>query len=314
MENFIQMLPKAELHIHIEGSLEPYMMMDLAKVNGIKLKYSTLDEVHQAYKFSNLQEFLDLYYQGMSVLNTENDYYTLAYSYLLKAHSQNVTHAEIFFDPQGHLSRGVSFNTLINGLTRAINDAEKNLAIKAKLILCILRHLPESDALKTLELALDHKDKFIGIGLDSSENGHPPRKFKQLFDEARHQGLRLVAHAGEEGPASYIWEAIDILGVERVDHGNNAVDDIALMRRLAIDKIPLTMCPLSNKSLQVVPDLKDHQLRKFLESGIIATVNSDDPAYFGGYINENYIELAKALNLNEYELKLISDNSFAAKF
>ena len=314
MKTFIEQLPKAELHIHIEGSLEPQMLLNLAHKNKIDIKYKTLSEVKQAYNFSNLQEFLDIYYQGMSVLITEEDFFDLAYAYLSKANCQNITHAEIFFDPQGHLARGVSFATIISGLTRAVNSARANLDIHASLILCFLRHLPESNALKTLEMALDFKQHFIGIGLDSSELGFPPHKFKNVFNLARQHGLHLVAHAGEEGPADYIWEAIDILGVERIDHGNNAISDPVLIKRLAQDKIPLTMCPLSNQCLKVVPDLSKHQLRKFLDSGVIATINSDDPAYFGGYLNENYFALADAIRLTKDELSLLAQNSIQARF
>ena len=314
MEEFIQQLPKAELHIHIEGSLEPEMLMDFAIQNNIKLKYNSIEEISAKYKFSNLQEFLDLYYQGMSVLITETDFFNLTYHYLEKAHRQNVLHTEIFFDPQGHLSRGIKFNVLITGITKAIDHAKSTLGIDAKLIMCFLRDLSESEAIKTLETALEYREKFIGIGLDSAEIGHPPSKFKNLFNFARGEGLHLVAHAGEEGPASYIWEAIDILGIERIDHGNNAISDPELMRRIAKDKIPLTMCPLSNKCLKVVPNLQNHQLLKFLDAGILATINSDDPAYFGGYINENYIALAKSLNLSLSVIEQLAKNSMLARF
>lgn len=314
MKTFIQQLPKAELHIHIEGSLEPQMLLNLAQKNKIDIKYKTLSEVKQAYNFANLQEFLDIYYQGMSVLITEEDFFDLAYAYLSKANCQNVTHAEIFFDPQGHLARGISFATMISGMTKAIDSARANLGIHASLILCFLRHLPESEALKTLEIALEFKRYFIGIGLDSSELGFPPRKFKAVFDLARQHGLHLVAHAGEEGPAEYIWEAIDILGVERIDHGNNAISDPTLIKRLVQDKIPLTMCPLSNQCLKVVPDLSKHQLRKFLDKGVVATINSDDPAYFGGYLNDNYLAMAKAIKLTKDELILLAQNSLQARF
>ena len=314
LQDFINELPKAELHIHIEGSLEPQMMMDLAVKNKINLKYASVVDIAAAYKFANLQEFLDLYYQGMSVLITEEDFYFLAYAYLTKVHSQAVRYTEIFFDPQAHLSRGVSFATMINGLTSAITAAKANLGIDAKLIMCFLRHLSEVEALNTFEIALDYRDKFIGIGLDSSEAGHPPSKFKRLFRLAAEHGLHLVAHAGEEGPADYVWQAIDILGVERVDHGNNAITDSQLIRRLAIDKIPLTMCPLSNQCLKVIPDLSQYQLRKFLDAGVVATINSDDPAYFGGYINENYMALVSALGLNKHEVETLAQNSLNSVF
>ena len=314
MQNFIQQLPKAELHIHIEGSLEPQMLLDLATKNKVAVKYSTIHEAKQAYRFNNLQEFLNLYYQGMSVLITEDDFYQLTYAYLLKAHDQNVKYTEIFFDPQAHLSRGVQFATVINGLYRAIEQAKLVLGIEAALILCFLRDLAEDDAIKTLELALDYRDKFIGVGLDSAEINNPPSKFKHVFALARDYKLHLVAHAGEEGSSQYIWDAIDILGVERIDHGVQAMNDFALMKRLAKDKIPLTMCPLSNQSLQVVPDLTNYPIREFLNAGMTVTINSDDPAYFGGYINANYLALAQSLNLTRYELDILAKNSLQARF
>lgn len=314
MKQIIQTLPKAELHIHIEGSLEPEMLMRLAQRNRVTLPYNSLEEIAQAYDFSNLQSFLDLYYQGMSVLQSEEDFYELMYAYLQKSAAQNVTKAEIFFDPQGHTSRGVAWDIFMNGFKRALDDARVKLGIDGKLILCFLRHLPESDALKTFEAAMEYRDLFIGVGLDSSEVGFPPHLFKNVFRQAKAAGLYLVAHAGEEGPAEYVWEAIDILGVDRIDHGNNAINDLELVRRIAKDKLALTMCPLSNQRLKSVPDLSKHQLRKFLEEGVIATINSDDPAYFGGYVNENYLAIATALNLSEAELRILADNSLKACF
>lgn len=314
MQEFIQSLSKAELHVHIEGSLEPQLMLKLAARNNICLPYASVAEVAQAYRFNNLQSFLDLYYQGMSVLCTEQDFYELMLAYLVRAHQQNIGRAEIFFDPQGHIARGVNFAIFMPGFKRALQDARQAYGIDGQLILCFLRHLPETNALNTLAAALEYRDLFIGVGLDSSELGFPPRLFKNVFRQAQAAGLYLVAHAGEEAPASYVWEAIDILGVNRIDHGNNAINDLALVRRIAQDKLALTMCPLSNQRLCSIPDLRQHQLRKFMDAGVIVTINSDDPAYFGGYVNENYMALAVALNLNKSELSLIAQNSLDASF
>lgn len=265
MKNLIQNLVKAELHIHIEGSLEPDMMFELAQRNKIALPYKNVLEIQTAYQFSNLQSFLDLYYQGMGVLQTEQDFYDLMYAYLKKAASQNISKAEIFFDPQGHTSRNVKWDTFMYGFKKAMDDAKVNLGINGSLIMCFLRHLPESDALTTFEEAMNYRDLFIGVGLDSSEVGYPPSLFKRVFREARDAGLYLVAHAGEEGDASYVWEAIDELGIHRIDHGNNAINDLSLAKRIAADNLALTMCPLSNQRLQSVPDLSKHQLRKFMD-------------------------------------------------
>lgn len=314
MKQFIQQLPKAELHIHVEGSLEPEMLLRFANRNKVSLPYNNLNEVTAAYNFNNLQSFLDLYYQGMQVLQTEEDFYELMYAYLQKSAGQNVTATEIFFDPQGHTSRGISWNTFMNGFSKALNNARLNLGIDGKLILCFLRHLPEYDAINTLERALQYRDSFIGVGLDSSELGFPPHLFKQVFRQAKDNGLYLVAHAGEEGPAEYVWEAIDILGVDRIDHGNNAIQDIELVRRIARDKLALTMCPLSNQRLKSIPDLKRHQLRDFMNAGVIVTINSDDPAYFGGYVNENYLAISEALQLSECDLRALAQNSLTACF
>ena len=312
MQQLIQTLKKAELHIHIEGSLEPQMMMDLAVRNKIQLPYANVSQIEQAYNFENLQSFLDLYYRGMSVLQTEQDYYDLMMAYLRKVSAQNVVRAEIFFDPQGHLPRGIAWSTFMLGFERAINDARFELGIGGQLILCFLRHLPESDALRTFEAAMEYRDLFIGVGLDSSEQGFPPHLFKNVFRQAKDAGLYLSAHAGEEGPAEYVWEALDILGVDRIDHGNNAIKDIELVRRIARDKIALTMCPLSNQRLKSVPDLSLHQLRDFMDAGVIATINSDDPTYFGGYLNENYFAIADALKLSEIEIRQLAENSLLA--
>lgn len=306
--------PKAELHIHLEGSLEPQMILDLARRNNIQIKYSSLAEFAKAYQFNNLQEFLDLYYLGMSVLQTENDYFDLTYAYLTRAHQDNVTHSEMFFDPQAHLERGVSLDVIMNGLWRAIIQAKADYGINANLIPCFLRHLSEDNALSVFNALMNYRDKIIGIGLDSSELGNPPSKFKNLFNLARKERLKLLAHAGEEGPVSYIWDALDILGVDRIDHGNAILSDQALIKRIATDKIALTMCPLSNRCLRVVPDLNKHQAIELLSHDVCVTINSDDPAYFGGYINQNYIELATALNLTDIEINKLIENSLTAKF
>ena len=310
----IARLPKAELHIHIEGSLEPELMFALAKRNNIRLPYPDVAALRRAYAFTNLQDFLDLYYQGMSVLLTEADFYDLAMEYFRKVASQNVRYVEFFFDPQGHTARGVAFDTVIAGLTRAQADAEANLDLRSRMIMCFLRHLDEADAERTLDQALRHKDKITGIGLDSSEVGHPPSKFRHVFRRAREAGFKLVAHAGEEGPPDYVWEAIDVLGIDRIDHGNRALEDPALVKRLAKDGLALTVCPLSNLRLCGVKDMKDHPLRRMLDAGLTVTLNSDDPAYFGGYVNENYASVGAALGLSATELTEIARNGFAASF
>jgi adenine deaminase len=311
---FVDELPKAELHIHIEGSLEPELMLALARRNGVRLAYDSVDALRRAYDFSRLQDFLDLYYQGMSVLRTEQDFYDLAWAYLTRVHKQNVRYVEMFFDPQGHTARGVAFSVVIDGLSRALADARRDLGVQARLIMCFLRHLDEADAERTLDQALPYKDRIIGIGLDSSEVGHPPSKFKTVFRRARQEGLLLVAHAGEEGPPEYVWEALDVLGVDRIDHGNRALEDAALVARLARDRMALTVCPLSNLRLCVVDDLRRHPLRRMLDSGLFVTLNSDDPAYFGGYMNENFHAVQSALDLSKDELRTIARNGFAASF
>lgn len=308
--------PKAELHIHLEGSLEPQMMLDLAHRNNVKIleQYSTVAKLSNAYQFGNLQQFLNLYYLGMSVLLTEQDYFDLTFAYLTKAHQDNVTHCEMFFDPQAHTQRGIPISIVFKGICRAIEKAEADYAIQASLIPCFLRHLSESNALKTFDDLMHYRDKIIGIGLDSTEHGNPPTKFKNLFDRARKEKLKLVAHAGEEGPASYVWEALDVLGVDRIDHGNVILSDKDLIKRIAKDGIALTMCPLSNRCLQVVSDLKNHPALLLLNQGVKVTINSDDPAYFGGYVNQNYLELANGLNLSEFDLQCLIKNSLGAKF
>lgn len=308
----INQLPKCELHIHIEGSLEPELMFALAARNNIRLPYQSVDALRRAYRFTQLQDFLNLYYQGMSVLITERDFFDLAWAYLERARADNVRHVEMFFDPQGHTSRGVAFETVVNGLHRACREARDRLGIKASLIMCFLRHLDEADAERTLDAALAHKSNIIGVGLDSSERGHPPSKFKRVFNRARDAGFHCFAHAGEEGPPSYVWEALDLLGVRRVDHGNRALEDATLVGRLVREKIPLTVCPLSNLKLCVVRDLKHHPLRDMMQKDLLVTLNSDDPAYFGGYVNDNYRALEKSIALTPQEIIAVARNGFAA--
>ena len=312
VRSLIARLPKCELHIHIEGSLEPEMMFALGRRNGIKLPYELVEALRRAYQFGNLQDFLDLYYQGMSVLITEQDFYDLALAYLRRAHADNVRHVEMFFDPQGHTSRGIAFATVIGGLHRAIVDAEHELGISASLIMCFLRHLDEADAEKTLDSALAFRDKIVGVGLDLAEVGNPPSKFKHVFARAREAGLFLTAHAGEEGPAAYVWEALDLLGVGRIDHGNRSLDDQALVGRLAREQLALTVCPLSNLRLCVVDELAHHPLRRMMDKGLMVTLNSDDPAYFGGYVNDNYRAVSDALALGRDEIIAIVRNGVRA--
>ena len=311
---FIAGMPKAELHLHIEGSLEPELAFRLAQKNGVRLPYASVEALRAAYAFSNLQSFLDIYYQGMSVLLHEQDFYDLTWAYLEKARRQNVVHTEIFFDPQGHIPRGVAMGTVIGGIHRALADAETRFGVTSRLILCFLRHLDEDDALRTLDAALPFKDRIAGVGLDSSEVGHPPSKFKHVFRRARGEGLRAVAHAGEEGPPEYVWEALDVLGAERIDHGVRALEDKALVHRLAKDKVTLTVCPLSNVKLRVFDAIDRHPLRAMLDAGLAATVNSDDPAYFGGYVNENFTETGAALGLTTTQIRQLARNAFTGSF
>ncbi len=308
----IDRLPKCELHIHIEGSLEPELMFALARRNDIRLPFASIDALRQAYRFRNLQDFLDIYYQGMSVLITEQDFCDLAFAYLQRAHADDVRHVEMFFDPKGHTARGIAFSTVVNGLHRAIADAHRELGVQASLIMCFLRHLDEADAEKTLDSALAFRDKIVGVGLDSSEAGHPPSKFKHVFGRAREAGLFVTAHAGEEGPPSYVWEALDVLGVGRIDHGNRSLEDQALVGRLARERLALTVCPLSNLRLRVVDDLSHHPLRRMMDKGLVVTVNSDDPAYFGSYLNENYRAVSDALSLPRGEIVAIVRNGVQA--
>ena len=314
IEEFIKGIPKAELHVHIEGTFEPELMFEIAKRNNVPVKYNSVEEIKNAYRFINLQSFLDIYYEGAGVLITELDFYDLTMAYLEKAHYQNVLHTEIFFDPQTHTSRGIKFGTVISGIKRALTDAQKKWGISSEIIMCFLRHLSEDEALLTLDEAHEFRDLIIGVGLDSSEVGHPPSKFKKVFEKAINKGFKIVAHAGEEGPADYVWEALDLLKASRIDHGINSMYDEKLVRELVKRKIPLTVCPLSNLKLKVVNNLEKHPLKSMLDIGIIATVNSDDPAYFGGYVNENFLALAKALHLSKKDIFQLAKNSFLASF
>ena len=310
----IQALPKAELHVHIEGTFEPELMFAIAQRNEISIPYKSVEEVKQAYNFHNLQSFLDIYYAGANVLIHEQDFYDLAWAYFEKCADDNVVHTEMFFDPQTHTDRGIAFETVINGLQKACDDAKAKLGITSHLIMCFLRHLSEEVAFKTLEQALPYKDRIIGVGLDSSEVGHPPSKFERVFAKAREAGFLVVAHAGEEGPAEYVWEALDLLKVNRIDHGVRSEEDPELMQRLIAEKMPLTVCPLSNLKLCVVDDMQQHNIRRLLQHGVHVTVNSDDPSYFGGYMNDNFIAIAEALDLSNEELKQLAINSFEASF
>jgi adenine deaminase len=310
---FIAGLPKAELHLHIEGSLEPEMLFALAQRNGVALPFADVAAVRAAYAFSNLQDFLDIYYQGMAVLQAEQDFFDLTAAYLARAEADMVRHVEIFFDPQGHTARGVPLANVIGGIARALAEAEAR-GLTSRLILCFLRHLSEAEAQATLDEALPYLSLIHGVGLDSSELGHPPEKFARVFARARDLGLKIVAHAGEEGPPDYVWQALDVLGVDRIDHGNRALEDAALVARIVAAGLTLTVCPLSNLKLCVVDDLARHPLRRMLQAGLKATVNSDDPAYFGGYVNANFIAVADALDLDRNEIITLAHNSFDGSF
>jgi adenosine deaminase len=311
----LQRMPKAELHIHIEGSLEPELIFALAQRNGVALAYPSVEALRAAYAFSDLQSFLDIYYAGASVLLHEQDFHDMAMAYFRRAAADHVVHAELFFDPQTHTERGVPFETVIRGLSRACADAREQLGVSAALIMCFLRHLSEEAAFATLEEALPFREHFIGIGLDSSERGHPPEKFARVYARCRELGLHLVAHAGEEGPPAYVWSALDVLKVERIDHGVRSIDDPVLMQRLAKERVPLTVCPLSNVKLCVYPAMAQHRLADLLAAGLCVTVNSDDPAYFGGYVNQNYLELFDALpQLGAREAYALAKNSLEASF
>ncbi|GMQ89875.1 MAG: adenosine deaminase [Gammaproteobacteria bacterium] len=314
MEAFIEGLPKAELHIHIEGSLEPELMFELAMRNNVPLRFRSVEEVRRAYEFTDLQSFLDIYYEGAGVLVKEQDFYDMTWAYLSKVRSQSVLYTEIFFDPQTHTDRGVSFETVVNGIHGALVDAERELGLASKLIMCFLRHLSAEAAAQTLKQALPFRDWIVAVGLDSSEIGHPPEKFAAVFDQARQSGFDAVAHAGEEGPPEYIWQALDLLKVSRIDHGVRCVEDTRLLERLAAEQTPLTVCPLSNVKLRVFDSMEQHNLKELLGLGLCATVNSDDPAYFGGYMTENFLAVHKALDLDRNELYRLARNSFEAAF
>ena len=317
MENLTQLirrLPKAELHLHIEGTLEPEMMFMLAERNNIELKFKSVEELRSAYNFSQLQDFLNLYYAGTSVLLKEQDFYDLTWAYLLKAKENNIIHTEIMFDPQAHTSRGVPFGVVIGGINRALINAQEKLGISSRLIMSFLRHLSEEKAFATLEESLPFRDMITAVGLDSSERGNPPEKFENVFAKAREYGFLAVAHAGEEGPPEYIWGALDLLKVSRIDHGNSCMFDKDLIETLSDNLIPLTVCPLSNLRLQVVKEISSHPLKAMLDSGLRVTVNSDDPAYFGGYLNDNFVTVAEGLSLTKEEIVELSHNSFVASF
>jgi adenosine deaminase len=314
MEEFIRGLPKAELHVHIEGTLEPEMMFELAWRNGVHLRFDSVEEVRAAYEFTDLQSFLDIYYEGAALLQTEQDFFDLTYAYLQRAAHDNVRRAEIFFDPQTHTSRGIAFETVITGIHRALEAGREDLGVSSGLIMCFLRHLSAEDANDTLEQSLPFADRLLAVGLDSSEVGNPPDQFEAIFTRARRKGLLVVAHAGEEGPPDYVWQALDILHARRIDHGVRAAEDEDLLTRLEQERIPLTMCPLSNVKLKVFPSLADHNLKLLLDRGIAVTVNSDDPAYFGGYVGDNYVAVAEALELTRDELVTLARNSIDASF
>ena len=311
---YIKKTPKTELHLHIEGTLEPDHMFKLAKRNNVSIPFKNVEEVKSAYNFKNLDSFLNIYYQSSKVLMNEEDFFDLTWAYLLKCKKDNVVHTEIFFDPQTHMDRGIDFNVVINGIYKALSKAKNELNITSKIIMCFLRHLDEESGFKVLSKAIKHKDKIIGVGLDSSELGNPPKKFEKLFKKAIEEGFLTVAHAGEEGPPEYIWEAIDLLKIKRIDHGVQCLKDEKLVKKLRESQIPLTVCPLSNIKLCVFDKLEQHNLKKIINEDLMATVNSDDPAYFGGYLNENLIKVQSALNLSRKEVKTLIINSFKSSF
>jgi len=314
LKQLVAQLPKAELHIHIEGSLEPAMMFDLAARNQVELPYPDVESITKAYNFNCLQDFLDLYYQGMSVLLTEQDFHDLTWAYLQRCHQQNVVHCEIFFDPQGHTERGIGFEVFMGGICSALDKAQAELGISSKLLMCFLRHLDEQSAFATLQAASPYLDRITGVGLDSSELGRPPHLFRKVFEQAGDLGLKRVAHAGEEGPPEYVYEALDLLNVDRIDHGNRSLEDEALVQRLVDEGMPLTVCPHSNLRLAVVKDMSEHPIRKMLALGLNACINSDDPAYFGGYMNENYNALIDAAGLTRDEIFQLTINAFESSF
>ena len=311
---FINKSPKAELHLHIEGSLEPELMFKLSKRNKIEIPFKSVEEIKAAYDFTNLDSFLKIYYEGSNVLINEEDFFDLTWEYILRCKQDNIVHTEIFFDPQSHLPRGVSFDTVISGIDKALKKAHKDFGITSKIIMCFLRHLDEDQCFDVLKQACNYKDKIIGVGLDSSEKGNPPTKFKKLFDQAMKEGFLTVAHAGEEGPPEYIWDSLNLLKVKRIDHGVQCLKDEKLVDKLSKEQIPLTVCPLSNVKLCVFDKLEDHNLKKMMKKGLRVMVNSDDPAYFGGYLNKNLIETSKALNLQIDDVKELIENSFKSSF
>ena len=311
---FINKSPKAELHLHIEGTLEPDLMFQLAKRNNIKIPFKDIDDVKKAYNFSNLESFLKIYYEGAKVLVKEQDFFDLTWEYVLKCKENNIVHTEIFFDPQTHTDRGIDFNTVINGIYEALKKAQKEFNLSFKIIMCFLRHLDEDSCFKILDEAIIHKNKIFGVGLDSSETGNPPEKFKKLFKKASENNFVTVAHAGEEGPPEYIWQALNLLNVKRIDHGVQCLKDEKLVKELFKSQIPLTVCPLSNIKLKVFNKLEDHNLKKMLDKKLMVMINSDDPAYFGGYLNQNLIEIQAALNLSKDDVKTLLVNSFKSSF
>lgn len=314
LDAYIKAIPKTELHLHIEGTFEPELLFKIAKRNKISIKYKSVEELRNAYNFNNLQEFLDIYYEGANVLLHEQDFYDLTFAYLEKCREENVVHTEVFFDPQTHTQRGVSFETVLGGIQKALNDAHKQWGITSCLIPNFLRHLSEDAAIETFKEALKFREHFVGFGLDSSEKGHPPAKFQRVFQMVQNEGFLAVAHAGEEGAAQNVWDALSLLNVARIDHGVRSVEDSVLLKELAVKQIPLTVCPLSNLKLKVVKQMKDLPLKILLDSNIVTTINSDDPAYFGGYINENYKAVAEAFSLTEKEIFILVENSFKASF
>ena len=311
---FLRELPKAELHVHIEGTLEPDLMFELSRRNRVPIRFKSVDEVAQAYQFTNLQSFLDICYEGARLLIEEQDFHDLTWAYLARVAQQGVRHAEIFFDPQAHTARGIPFSTVVSGMHRALDDGHQRLGISSRLILCFLRDLSAESAMETLQQALPFKHWIVAVGLDSAEVGNPPSKFKEVFERARKEGFKAVAHAGEEGPPQYIWEALDLLKVSRIDHGVRCIEDRRLVERLVREQIPLTVCPLSNVKLRVFDRIEDHNLKKLLDLGLCVTVNSDDPAYYGGYVLENYEAVQRALGLSEQDLRQLARNSIAAAF
>jgi len=314
MKDFLRKIPKAELHLHIEGTLEPELMFEIGSRNGIDIPFDSVEDVRRAYEFTDLQSFLDIYYQGANVLREERDFYDMTWAYLARVQEQNVRHVEIFFDPQTHTDRGISFQTVIAGITRALDDAEERFGMTSRLIMCFLRHLRAEAALETLEQSLPFKDSITAVGLDSSEVGHPPEKFKDVFDRAREEGFLTVAHAGEEGPPEYIWQALDVLKVKRIDHGVRCMEDPKLVDRLREERVPLTVCPLSNVKLRVFDHIASHNFKQMLERDLCVTINSDDPAYFGGYLTENFVATQEGLDLSREDIYRVVRNSFEATF